>query len=47
MKWGSGLMMRICSSKNGAVGGMFKADGAIGGTAEKMGGLLSRDGAIG
>jgi len=33
--------------KDGAIGSMFKADGAIGGTAEKVGGPFSKDGAIG
>jgi len=34
-------------NKDGAIGSMFKADGAIGGTAEKVGGPFSKDGAIG
>ena len=34
-------------SKDGAIGSMFKADGAIGGTAEKVGGPFARDGAVG
>lgn len=34
-------------SKHGAVGSAFNADGAIGGTAEKVGGPFSQQGAIG
>ncbi|KAH8814141.1 hypothetical protein F5882DRAFT_281792 [Hyaloscypha sp. PMI_1271] len=34
-------------SKDGAVGSMFKADGAIGGTAEKVGGPFAKDGFVG
>lgn len=33
--------------KDGAIGSAFKADGAIGGTADKVGGPFSKDGAIG
>ncbi|KAH6666564.1 hypothetical protein B0J14DRAFT_603866 [Halenospora varia] len=33
--------------KNCAIGSIFKADGAIGGTADKIGGPFSKDGAIG
>jgi hypothetical protein len=34
-------------NKDGAIGSMFKADGAIGVTADKIGGPLAKDGAIG
>lgn len=34
-------------SKDGAIGSMFKSDGAVGGTAEKVGGPFASDGAIG
>jgi hypothetical protein len=34
-------------SKDGAVGSMFKADGAIGGRAEKIGGPFAKDGLVG
>ncbi|CZR50897.1 uncharacterized protein PAC_00771 [Phialocephala subalpina] len=34
-------------NKDGAIGSAFKADGAIGGTADKIGGPLAQDGAIG
>jgi len=34
-------------SKDGSIGSMFKADGTIGGTADKVGGPFSKDGAIG
>jgi hypothetical protein len=43
----SELTMGCHSSKDGVIGSMFKADGAIGGTADKIGGPLSKDGAIG
>jgi len=33
--------------KDGTIGSMFKADGAIGGAAEKVGGPFAKDGAIG
>lgn len=33
--------------KDGAIGSMFKADGAIGGTADKVGGPFARDGFVG
>ncbi|MCJ1395471.1 hypothetical protein MMC18_008357 [Xylographa bjoerkii] len=33
--------------KSGAVGSMFNADGAIGGTAQKVGGPLDKEGMIG
>ncbi|MCJ1303477.1 hypothetical protein MMC08_006287 [Hypocenomyce scalaris] len=33
--------------KDGTIGSMFKADGAIGGTAQKVGGPLDKEGAIG
>ncbi|KAI4280866.1 MAG: hypothetical protein L6R35_005811 [Caloplaca aegaea] len=34
-------------SKDGAVGKMFNADGAIGGTAQKVGGPFDKQGAVG
>lgn len=34
-------------SKDGAVGKMFNADGALGGTAQKIGGPLDKEGSIG
>ncbi|CAF9918664.1 hypothetical protein IMSHALPRED_004370 [Imshaugia aleurites] len=34
-------------SKDGPLGSMFNADGAIGGTAQKIGGPLDKDGSIG
>jgi hypothetical protein len=34
-------------SKDGAIGSMFKADGAVGGTAEKVGGPFAKDGVVG
>jgi hypothetical protein len=34
-------------SKDGAIGSMFKADGAIGGTVEKIGGPFASDGIVG
>jgi hypothetical protein len=33
--------------KDGAIGSMFKADGAIGGTADKVGGPFAKDGFVG
>ncbi|PMD25023.1 hypothetical protein NA56DRAFT_566227 [Hyaloscypha hepaticicola] len=33
--------------RDGAIGSMFKADGAIGGTADRVGGPFARDGVVG